>query len=276
MVSLTTGVTVLALAAVVGFLRAGRFFPRSPDRAADATWLTGSEHPGADVVELVARYLDRVRAHRWNGALIGGGLALLRGLLDQQVSVGIGSGSPLGDLLFGGLAGLLVGSVLAETWRLDLRRPARRAELIPRVPEREATALRPVVAVLTTLTVVLGVISPGIRSVLLASASMALMVTHRLVLRAVAERGRPALPVDLRRADDAVRAYAARRLGVETLAAAILVFGWQLDGVAPSALGPLTGAVTTASLVVTVLLIRRSRPWPAAVRGTDPRTARAD
>ncbi|MGQ0743207.1 MAG: hypothetical protein ACT4OS_02495 [Acidimicrobiales bacterium] len=233
------------------------------DPSADAAWLTGKSSSSAAAVALIARYLSRVRQHRYNGAVLGGGLALLHSVTyEQNISIGIGSGSPLGDLLFGSLAGLLVGSVLAETWRIRRRRRVRQAEISVRSPEAEAKSLRVPVAVLTIFTVLLALASRRAWPTGMAAASLLLLVVHRLVLRAVAERGRPALPEDLRDADDAIRAFAGRRLGIETFATAMLLAGWQFASVDLPVPRPLGVASLVGSVVATIVLVHRSRPWP--------------
>lgn len=238
---------------------------RRVDPLVDAAWLTGRPYHDKAGVEVMARYLWRVRSHRINGAVVGAGIALLEGLTEhRRVSIGIGGPgwSPMGDVLFGGLGGLLVGSVLAETWRIRIGGAVRHAELEARAPDVKATSLRPVVACLTAATVALGLASGELRGFALAAASSALLVVHQLVLRAVAERGRPALPPELRLADDTIRRFASRRLTVETLAAAVLLAGWQFGGVPRPISDWIVAGISLASLVGTVVLLRRSRPWP--------------
>ena len=230
-------------------------------RGDEAGWLLGVPAPSAASAELATRYLHRVRTHRLVGAWTGALLALWAGLSRQrEVTLGIGGGSPLGDLLFGGLAGLLVGSVLADTWRLRPGRERRAADLSVRTVDRGARALHPVVVVLTAATGLLALSTPTVRSVALATAGGVLALAHQLVLRSVALRGRPLLPDDLRVTDDAIRSFAARRMTLEMLAAAVLLLGWQLTTVRPGSTLELVVAPT--ALVLTVVLLWRSRPVP--------------
>ena len=253
--------TLLGLTALLTGIRRRR--SRRPRRD-EAVWLLGVPAPSPASAELVARYLHRVRSHRRLGAWTGAVLALGAGLSrDRLVTIGIGGGSPLGDLLFGGLTGLLVGSVLADTWRIRPNRERRSADLTVRTVDQGARALHPVVVGLTAATVLLAVTAPSVRSVGLALASIALVLTHRLVLRAVALRGRPLLPEDLLVTDDAVRAFAARRLTLEMLAGAVLLVGWQLATVLPGTDLELVGA--PVAVVLTVVLLWRSRPTPPRV-----------
>ncbi len=145
-------------------------------RGDEATWLLGVPAPSPASAELVARYLHRVRSHRRLGAWTGAVLTLGGGVSRESlVSVGIGLGSPLGDLLFGGLAGLLVGSVLADTWRIRPGRDRRAADLTVRTVDHGARAGHPVVVGLTAATVLLALAAPTVRSVALAVTS-----SHRL------------------------------------------------------------------------------------------------
>lgn len=253
---------------LVVYFAAGCVLVRSRrSRQDDATWLLGRPADSPRSAELVRRYLHRVRTHRRLGAVTGVVLALWVGLSRQDaISIGIGGASPLGDLLFGGLAGLLVGSVLADTWRIAPDRAQRSADLAVRAVEPGARALHPVVVLLTAGTGLLALSAPTPRSGALAAASLVLALTHRLVLRSVVARGRPRLPEDLRVTDDALRSFASRRLTAEMLAASVLLLGWQLSTVRPGSGVELVGA--PVALIVTVVLLWRSRPVP-------PRHARA-
>jgi hypothetical protein len=251
-----------ALGALLVFARAVRA-TRRVDSLPDAVWLTASSDPGPLASELLGRYLRRVRSHRFNGAVLGTGLALFRGLShDRNISIGASGRSPLGDLLFGGLAGLLIGSVLAETWRIKPEGTVRSAEIAPRSPDLGATSLRGAVALLTVATLGLGLASRQSRPLALALTSLSLLVTHWFVLRAITGRGRPALPPDLRQADDAIRRFASRRLSIEALATALLLAGWQLASVRPFVPDRLNDWLILASFVGTIVLLHRSRPWP--------------
>ena len=203
---------------------------------------------------------------------MGAGLALARGLQTGHVSVGVGVGSPLSDVLFGGLVGLLAGSVLAETWRVRPRASTRHAELAPRSNDPGAASLLPVVTLLTAATVALTAAAPSPRTAFMAAMSAALFLAHRLVLRAVGGRGRPALPDELRHADDAIRAYAGRRIGIESVAGAVLLLGWQVANVTPPLADSLSAALQLLAVVVTIVLVRRSRPWPPTWPHTSPAT----
>jgi DNA-binding transcriptional regulator YhcF (GntR family) len=180
---------VLMLTPLVLVAALGRHL-RQP-RGNDVVWLLGTPAPSRASAELVARYLYRVRTHRrlgaWTGAVLALGVGLSR---EREITIGIGGGTPLGDLLFGGLAGLLVGSVLADSWRLRPSRDRRAADLTVRTVDAGARALHPAVVVLTAVTVLLAVSEPGLRSLGLAAASGVLALTHR----AGAAGGRPARP----------------------------------------------------------------------------------
>lgn len=266
------GVVVLILAASFAV---GGVLVRTSSRSRqdDATWLLGRPAPSPRSAELVRRYLHRVRTHRRLGAVTGVVLALWVGLSRQDgISIGIGSGSPLGDLLFGGLAGLLVGSVLADTWRIAPDRARRSADLAVRAVEPGARELHPVVVLLNAGTGLLALSAPTPRSTALAVASLVLALTHRLVLRSVAVRGRPLLPEDLLVTDDALRSFASRRLTAEMLAASVLLLGWQLTTVRPGSGVELVGA--PIALIVTVVLLWRSRPVPPRYAGARPAPVR--
>jgi hypothetical protein len=230
-------------------------------RAADASWLSGTAAPTPTAALLTERYLHRLRTHRRGGAQVGAVLAVaLVATREGGLTLGTGRWSPLADVLLGGVLGLVVGSVLAEVWRARPGRGVRSAELRVRAVDPEAASLRPVLVALTAVTALLAAVSPSPRSAGLAATAVALALTHATVLRAVALRGRPALPDDLRAADDAVRAFASRRLSLETLAAALLVLGWQLAGTRPAL--PVADGVAVLALVAALVLLWRARPYP--------------
>lgn len=231
-------------------------------RAADASWLSGTAAPTETTALLAERYLHRLRTHRRGGAQIG---ALLAVAVGASRDGGVAFWSTPGHALLGGVLGLVVGSVLAEVWRVRPVRGRRSAELRVRTVDPEAAALRPVLVGVTAVTAVLAVSTPSERAAALALTAAVLALTHALVLRAVALRGRPALPADLRAADDSLRVFASRRLSLETLAAALLVLSGQLAGMQGL---PGAEAVAVPAVLAALVLLWRARPYPPRRRST--------
>lgn len=255
-----TVVVVIAIVLTVQVSRLGTTSSR------DVRWLVGDLPISPAVGLLVRRYLVRVRVHRWIGGLVGASLALLVGLSStRSIGVGIfGAGrSPVSEPLFAGLAGLLVGSVMAEVYRIRPTGNRRDAELISRQPEPDAVQVQPLTLVLVVTTLVVAAWQPNVRSVLLAAASVAILGLQHGVMRSIAGRRRPALPDDLRAGDELVRAFGARRFSVESLAAAVLVLGWQVAGTESAVPDVALSLVLVSVVAVVVVLVVRSRPYPS-------------
>lgn len=111
-------VVLVALVAVLLLVVLGR----RPVGMRDIAWL--ADAPDASVEpdegEVYRRYLTRHRTHRLVGGLLGVLLALVLGIRAYgEVRIGVGGGSPLADVLFCGLAGVLVGAFSAEAFRLS-------------------------------------------------------------------------------------------------------------------------------------------------------------
>ncbi|KGM14778.1 hypothetical protein N867_16085, partial [Actinotalea fermentans ATCC 43279 = JCM 9966 = DSM 3133] len=117
------GTLLLAAAAAVTLLGVGgvlvsgtRVYGR------DILWLAG--RPVTDQeADVCARYLRRHRTHRVVGGLAGVAFALVVSLRWGGPGLVLG-GAPLADPLFGGVAGVVVGALSAETYRLRLPRSA--------------------------------------------------------------------------------------------------------------------------------------------------------
>ncbi|NNH24730.1 hypothetical protein HLB09_16875, partial [Pseudokineococcus marinus] len=135
-------VLLLAVLLVLGGLLLVRRLASARVTSADVSWLAGAA-PGApvpdDEAHVAARYLARHRRHRSVGGLLGVALAVVVGVRwYQSVGFGFSQGSPLADVLFCGVAGVLVGALLAETYRLRPAAGARTASLEPHAPAPHA------------------------------------------------------------------------------------------------------------------------------------------
>ncbi|WP_035062661.1 hypothetical protein, partial [Cellulomonas bogoriensis] len=130
------GIVIPVLALLVLAVVAYVVVTRTQVTTRDVAWLAGTRTPGPDEVAVYTRYLRRHREHRVLGGAVGGLFALIVGLLwEQRIKVGIGDGTPLGDLLFCVLAGIVVGALLAETYRLEQpQRPTASLQARPPVP----------------------------------------------------------------------------------------------------------------------------------------------
>ncbi len=258
------GLGIGLLVVVLGFVIFSRSLRalETADPEVDFDWFTNGRLPTMPSAELVGRYLQRVRVHRWVGGLVGVLTSLAFGLSQSQViSIGIGQGSPFGDLFFGGVAGVLVGSAMAETYRLRPSHSTRSAGLRPRTAPDETHLILAVVALLAVGTSVLGIVSGSRITLALGVLAVAVVGIQALVLRRILERRSPVLTEDLVEVNEMVRDHAARRISLEALSTGVLVLGWQISYLRFLPLLPQL-LMLLGTLGVAVFLLRRGRPYP--------------
>jgi hypothetical protein len=266
----------VAIALVLGlviyvFVAIGLALGRSAP-ADDVAWLAGPyfANPAApgnpDALDVCRRYLTRHRRHRLVGGLFGVLFAAVFGIRwFQSVSIGIGQRSPLGDLLFCGVFGVIVGTLSAESYRLTMPSGPRATSLAPR---REPVGRERVI-----LARVLGLVALGIGVIAalsghgsLAIATAMIMVVPfgvaELVRHVIDSRTRSAMSDLARILDERIRAFAASSVSYLHLATATLMLGWtvsKVDGLT-GALSVLATVAVYASLVGAVVMLRRAAP----------------
>jgi hypothetical protein len=227
--------------------------------AANGVW------PTDGALAVVHRYLMRHRRRRYQGGMVG----LLAYIVIVIVrpgpwSIDIGF-RRFPDLLSALLGGVLAGVVSAELYHLRRRPvPGGVASLEPRPTERYVdggirTALRLAAGVSLAVSVV-SVFGADRRGLLPGLASLVVVLVVELLQRFIAERPRPALPDDLRRADDAIRrASSAVALPHAGLGLVLLLLGFQ---VAPALGSTLVAVIAALALLIgAIVQWRRSRVW---------------
>ena len=230
--------------------------------------------PTDGAIAVVHRYLTRHRRRRYQGGMIGLLVYIVIVIIrpgPQSVDIGF---RRFPDLLSALLGGVLAGVVSAELYHLRRRPvPGGLASLELRRTERYVDG-----GVLAALRLAAGVSLAGslLRALgadrlrlLPGLASLVVALVVELLQRYIAARPRPALPDDLRRADDAIRrASSAVALPHAGLGLVLLLLGFQ---VAP-ALGDSVVAVgiSLALLVGAIVQWRRSPVWVVSAQpGTD-------
>ncbi|MDR0593776.1 MAG: hypothetical protein LBG60_11075 [Bifidobacteriaceae bacterium] len=111
------GIAVVLLGAIAGLV--AYFLIRKP-KPADVAWLAGGAVPSADAAAFYRSYLRRQLRFRGVGGLIGVAFALI---LSVRYGGGLtffagGAPVPLADCLFMGMAGVIVGGLAAESYRI--------------------------------------------------------------------------------------------------------------------------------------------------------------
>lgn len=263
-------VLLLALLVVAGIVA------RSARLVTDGGWLAEPLPPSSHEASALVRYLSRHVLHRRVGATVGVVLATVAGIrLYGEVNIGIGTRSPLTDVLFCGLAGSIVGAMSAETFRLseahDDVRAASLAERTPLVPVRLLVLSRALTVAACLGAVAILVATRDAAPLAIAAAGVAVAGVAEATRRAITSRPRPVMTDRARWVDDRMRWFAQRAVGNLQLAAAWLLAGWVVaktgdaDHTAVDVLQLVTVLGCLAATVVHLLRSspRRPRDWRA-------------
>ena len=239
----------------------------------DLAWVSGMDVVPADEAEVYRRYLNRHRRHRIVGGLFGAALAVVVGIRSPSrvQLIGAGDGSPLGDVYFCVLMGIIVGALLAETYRLrQARGTVASASLAPREPIGLPGVVRAArivsgAGLVWGLGAVLFWSGSDMGSLLVAVVGLLPVLLAEATRAAVTHRRRP---VDSQRAlhvDGRIRAFAGRTTSWLQLAAATLVTTWVV-ALTPTREGSVLEGLlilpVLAGLVVAVVVLRRASPRP--------------
>lgn len=244
----------------------------------DVAWIAGADVVPGDEAAVYHRYLDRHRRHRLTGGIFGGALAVVVGIRFYGNIQLIGAGeqtSPLGDVFFCVLAGVVVGELLAETYRLgEERERPRAASLAPRgsieLP-RVVRGARVLGAVTLVWGLGVGVLAGHWGPLGVAILGGVIALVAEATRHAVTNRRRPATSTRALHVDSRIRAFAGRSVSWLELAVATLTATWVLSLTpVPAALdeGARTGVegvqvvLVLAGLVASVVLLRRATPRP--------------
>jgi len=246
-------ITVMLLAAASGLFA----YDRAASRR-DLSWLANQTNPDPDQAAVYLAYLNRHNQGRLVGGLAGiliGVVAALR--WDDAWTLSIGVGTPLpGNLLVWWMAGVVVGTLAAETYRLPRRTTTRQALLEARPPNElplvtwvaRGAALAAVA--LAGLLWVTRHDASGMPSALFAVVVVALAeATQRAISNRPRPVGEPAVRVDGRLRWYASSSVAWLEAAGAGLALATAIGSWAARGFAST---PLVAGLTVAQLILTI------------------------
>lgn len=221
--------------------------------------------PSADA--LVARYLTRHRSYRYGGGVLGFVASVVIAIVRPgPFRLGIGFAN-FPDILVCTLGGVLAGVMVAESYHLRRRPvPGMLVSLELRDVERFANPLgigriRFGAVVSIVLLVAGGVLADG-SAIACVVLSIVVAVMVDIEQRLIARRPRPALPVDLQVADDAIRrATCSVALHHAGLGVVMLLLGSQVTVQARGSGDLVVFVVNLALFVGAIVAWRRSRVW---------------
>lgn len=265
-------VAVITVVGIGGVLYDGRrVYPR------DILWLAGRPVSEQEA-EVCTRYLRRHRVHRLVGGLAGVAAGLVFGVRwDGNAGLSIGGASgPLGDVLFCGVAGVLVGALSAETFRLRLPRSgpvAASLALRPRLPLRGTVVGAWALVVGGAGIAIVGLAwqgdPVGLQAVALGAVVLGMGTATR---RAIAHRRRPVLSERALELDGRMRGFASASVARLQASAGWLVVFWALVSL-PRDLPRWSAAFGIASVgafVAAIVYLRRAAPRPPNGWGVVP------
>lgn len=263
------GILLLALGIIVvaGLVLAVRGTHVS---ARDVAWLAGTSDSSAAEADVYSRYLQRHRVHRLVGGLLGTLFAIIVGTrMYGSVSFGVGRNSPLADVLFCGLSGVLLGAFSAETFRLS-EPPS--ATISASLTQHEGVARPHLIRVARVIslgalvgTALVAATGNGLTPLWIAVGGLVVALVAEATQSAITGRRRPVLSEGAQVVDLRMRSFASSSIARLELAVAVLTATWvlsQVPGVDDGPLALVQALAVIAGFVITVVLLHRASPRP--------------
>lgn len=266
----------ITLVGIGGVLLAGtRVYQR------DILWLAGRPVTEQEA-DVLTCYLRRHRVHRVVGGLTGVAFALVVSLRTGGPGLVIGD-DPFADLLFCGVAGVVVGALSAESYRLRLPRSAPvAASLAPRpaLPLRHEVVVSWALVATGLAAAVPGLVGGNLLALRAAAFGAAVLAAGAATRSAIAHRRRPVLSERALELDGRMRGFASAsvaRLQVSMGTMVVVWSIWAIPDLSGTPLGFLAALASVGGLFVAIRSLRRAAPRPPADwgRATLPRTAPA-
>ena len=246
----------------------------------DVAWFSGTgfsgsgfsrSAPSVDEASVYRRYLTRHRQHRLFGGLFGTVFAALVGIrLYQSVTIGIiEDGLPLADIWFCALAGIMVGALSAELFRMN-EPPSDTiaASLAERGVEPSAPLIliaRGLAATALLAATAIAVTSGSFDALGIAVLGALLASVAERTRQAVSNRRRPLLSESAKAVDIRIRTFALDSVTQLQVSAALLVAAWVASKFPDTEVAVVDAAqsvVVMGCLIASVVTLRRARPYP--------------
>ena len=254
-------VAAITLAGIGGVLLSGtRVYER------DVLWLAGRPVTQQEA-DVLTRYLRRHRVHRVVGGLTGVAFALVVSLRTGGPGLVVGD-DPFADLLFCGVAGVVVGALSAESYRLRLPRsvPAT-ASLAPRpaLPLRREVVVSWALVAVGLAAAVPGLVDGNLLGLRAAAFGTAVLAAGAATRSAIAHRRRPVLSERALELDGRMRGFASASVARLQVSMGTMVVVWSIWAI-PDLSGTLPGLLAALAslggLVVAIRYLRRAAPRP--------------
>ncbi|MDH3499262.1 MAG: hypothetical protein OEM97_04000 [Acidimicrobiia bacterium] len=261
------GVAVVSYVTIAGV--------RVSDR--DVAWIAHAVQPPPPQAVVYSRYLQRHRRHRLAGGLFGTIFAVTMGIRWYgEVHIGIGEGNPLADILFCAMAGVLVGALSAETFRLSEPASSTIAASLATRDDPSRRDLTKLARSITIMSLAIGGLvaatGNGTESLWVAAAGGLVAMVAEATRSAISSRRRPVLSDQARAVDLRIRTFANRSVAALQLAAALLAIGWTVAKIPagePAAIGLLRFLFVLGCLFATAILLNTAAPRPSRTWTTD-------
>jgi hypothetical protein len=238
--------------------------------ARDVAWIAGAPVSSPAEADVYSRYLQRHRRHRLAGGLLGTLFAITVGIRWYgRVSIGVGTESPLADVLFCALGGVLIGAFSAERFRLSQPpSPTISASLAERAGVSRPDLIRVARGISLASLVGAGLVAAtghGFAPLAIAIGGLIVMIVAETTQAAILGRRRPVLSERAHVVDLRMRSFASTSIARLQLAAAVLAAVWTLSKVPGLDTGPVALVrilVVTGGLLIAVVLLHQASPRP--------------
>jgi hypothetical protein len=246
--------------------------------ARDVAWIAGTSDSSPAEADVYSRYLQRHRRHRLAGGLLGTLFAITVGVRWYgSVSFGIGTQSPLADVLFCGLGGVLVGAFSAESFRLSEPPSATVSASLTQHAGVARPELIRVARVIIVCSLVGGALvaasGQGLAPLWISIGGLVVALVAEATQSAISGRRRPVLSDRAQVVDLRMRSFASTSVARLQLAVAVLTATWtvsQVPGVDAGPLALVQALAVIAGFIITVVLLHRASPRPPRKWNAEP------